>query len=70
MSDITKCSGSYVNKTYQLASDCECPFRDKCHRFTATSHQYRQSYFCEAPLKFSEDNVPSCEHYWDNKDYE
>lgn len=48
MADITMCRGT------------DCPNKDSCYRFTATSNKYRQSYFVEVPLK--SDNT--CNEYW------
>ena len=48
MADITKCKGT------------NCPNKETCYRFTATSNEYRQSFFVEVPLK--SDNT--CDEYW------
>lgn len=47
MSDITKCEGT------------GCPHKENCYRFTATPHEFRQSYFVESPIKDGK-----CEYYW------
>ena len=46
MPDIAMCSGE------------ECPFKEKCYRFTAKPSEY-QSYFVEPPIKDGK-----CDHYW------
>jgi len=48
MSDITMCKGT------------NCPYKEKCRRYTATPNEYRQSYFAEAPIQ--KDNT--CQFYW------
>lgn len=48
MPDITMCSGGL------------CPMKKTCVRFASIPSEYRQSYFCEIPIK--EDG--SCEYYW------
>lgn len=56
MADITKCA----NKTCQL--------RDKCYRFTANSNSFRQA--C-ANFDYNTINkVTTCDHFWDNEEYE
>jgi hypothetical protein len=63
MSDITKCSGvlwgdgAVENVVY-------CPMKDQCYRYTVPENSYRQSYFCEPPIKQGEDGVVSCRHFW------
>lgn len=50
--DITMCFGAY------------CPIKETCYRYTATSSEWRQSFFVESPIK--EDNT--CEYFmeiWD-----
>ena len=49
MADITMCSGK------------GCDLKDKCYRFTAPKSEFRQSYFCEPPIKDGK-----CDMYWDN----
>jgi len=49
MADITMCSGEV------------CDLKDKCYRFTAPKSKFRQSYFCEPPIKDGK-----CDIYWDN----
>ncbi len=54
--DITKCKGS-IGAT-------DCPYKDKCFRYTAKTDEYAQSYFMELPLKDGK-----CDHYWgENED--
>ena len=54
MTDICCCSGE------------DCPFKEKCFRFTAKRSQY-QSFFCEAPI---EKETNTCKHfYFDAKRY-
>lgn len=47
MPDITMCSGK------------DCPFRDKCYRYTAEPDEYWQAYFSEPPIKDGK-----CDYYW------
>lgn len=47
MSDITKCDGT------------DCPFKEKCYRYTAVSNEYRQSTFVTPPIKDGK-----CEMFW------
>jgi len=49
--DITMCSGK------------DCPFKEKCYRYTAPSNEHWQSYFTEVPLREDE----TCDKFWDNK---
>ena len=49
MADITKCEG--IN----------CPLKNNCYRFTATSNEFRQSYFAEIPIK-----TGKCGYFWEN----
>jgi hypothetical protein len=52
MADITMCKGG------------ECPFKEKCKRFTATANEYYQAYFIDVPY----DNY-KCDMYWgENQD--
>ena len=53
MADITMCEG------------LNCLQKENCHRFTAKTNPYRQSYFANIPLK----KDGTCDHFWDNKDY-
>jgi hypothetical protein len=53
MPDITMCKG-------QIGA-IDCPYKEKCHRFTAKADKYGQSYFMELPLKNNK-----CDHYWGN----
>jgi hypothetical protein len=53
MADITMCSGG------------GCPMKNNCYRHTATANEYRQSYFCEVPVKEGE-----CEYFSPNEVYE
>ena len=46
MPDITMCTG------------IDCPFKDQCHRYTATPSEY-QYYFADPPIKDGK-----CDHYW------
>lgn len=39
VTDITKCTGE------------NCPFKDRCYRFTAKADEYRQAYFGELRLR-------------------
>jgi len=50
-SDITKCHGG------------GCPFKDMCHRYTATADEQYQSYFMTPPFTV-EHGKPSCEMFW------
>ena len=47
MADITMCSGK------------GCDVKNKCYRFTAPKSEFRQSWFCECPLKDGK-----CDMYW------
>ena len=47
MADITKCVGT------------DCPKKESCYRFTAPVTDFRQSWFCECPLKDGK-----CDMYW------
>jgi hypothetical protein len=49
--DITKCLG-------QIKA-IDCPYKEKCYRFTAKEDELYQSYFMELPLKDGK-----CDHYW------
>jgi hypothetical protein len=49
--DITKCLG-------QIGA-IDCPYKEKCYRFTAKGDELYQSYFMELPLKDDK-----CDHYW------
>jgi hypothetical protein len=54
--DITKCLG-------QIGA-IDCPYKEKCYRFTAKGDELYQSYFMELPLKDGK-----CDHYWgENED--
>jgi hypothetical protein len=37
----------------------DCPYKEKCYRYTATPNEYRQSYFTTPPIKDGK-----CEMYW------
>lgn len=50
-SDITMCKGG------------KCPFKDVCHRYTASPNELYQSYFMKPPFKISK-GKPSCEMFW------
>lgn len=53
MTDITKCNGA------------GCSLKNDCYRFTAPSHEYRQSIFVVAPVVTDElTGEQSCEEYW------
>ena len=45
--DITMCMGT------------DCPYKEKCYRYTAKSNEYRQSFFSVAPIKEGK-----CGYYW------
>jgi hypothetical protein len=45
--DITMCEGK------------NCPFSNKCYRYTAEPSKYMQSYFIEPPIKDGK-----CDYYW------
>ena len=66
MSDITKCTGSLTTAVDGIVGVCEK--RDTCYRYTAKANQHRQSYFCEAPVKWesknSLDKQQVCQYYW------
>jgi hypothetical protein len=47
MPDISMCSGD------------GCPIKERCHRFTATPNEYRQSYFVNPPYENGK-----CVYYW------
>jgi len=49
MADITKCQGG------------DCPVKEKCYRYTAPVSDFRQSWFCEYPLKKGK-----CDYFYDN----
>jgi hypothetical protein len=52
MADITMCKGG------------ECPFKEKCKRFTATADEHWQSYFIDIPYEDGK-----CDMYWgENQD--
>jgi len=56
MADITMCSGT------------DCPFKYRCYRAMANSHELYQAYFTVPPYK---ELTGSCEHFWDlDKGYE
>ena len=48
MADITKCRGD------------GCKNKERCYRYTATSNEYRQSYFINVPLK----KDGTCDELW------
>ncbi len=48
--DITKCTGVLTTSADGIVGTCEK--RETCYRYTAEANQHRQSYFCEAPLKW------------------
>lgn len=48
MADITMCNGK------------NCELAQTCYRYKANPSQYRQSYFCETPIKDGK-----CDHYWE-----
>lgn len=50
MADITKCVGT------------DCSQKESCYRYTAPVSDFRQSWFCECPLK----SDGKCDMYWDN----
>lgn len=52
MADITMCKGE------------GCPLKDRCHRHTAVSNEYRQAYFNTSPY---DSEKKECEHFWDNE---
>ncbi len=56
MADISKCKGT------------KCPFKEKCHRHTATDSQY-QSYLCTPPIHDEGAEPDKCEMFWDNTGY-
>lgn len=49
--DITMCKGG------------KCPFKDMCHRYTATPDELYQSWFTKPPFKIDK-GKPSCEMFW------
>ena len=50
MADITKCVGT------------DCPLKESCYRYLAPVTEWRQSWFCECPLKDGK-----CDMYWEVK---
>lgn len=52
MTDITKCLGT------------DCPFKERCYRFTAPSNRLRQSYFTEIPFDKEKNE---CKEFYDRK---
>ena len=48
MADITMCNGKY------------CELAQTCYRYKAEPSKYRQSYFCETPIKDGK-----CDYYWE-----
>ena len=54
MPDISKCDGK------------NCPLKEKCYRFTATSDKYGQSYFSEPPFTIVEEKF-NCNYFWNNE---
>lgn len=48
MADITMCNGR------------NCELRETCYRYNANTSKYRQSYFCETPIKNGK-----CHYYWE-----
>lgn len=50
MADITMCYGK------------DCPFKYRCYRAMAKSHEMYQAYFAIAPYDAEKG---SCEHFWD-----
>lgn len=55
MADITACEGK------------DCPFKDKCYRYTCPKNPYRQSYFVEIP--FDKDKA-DCKYFSPNSKVE
>jgi len=51
MADITMCVGT------------NCPQKESCYRYTAPVSDFRQSWFCECPLK----SDGKCDMYWGEK---
>lgn len=51
MPDITMCEG------------VDCPWKERCHRYTAEPSEYRQSYFVESPGKKVEE-LFYCGYFW------
>jgi len=51
MSDITKCDGK------------DCPVKEQCYRFSATPHEFMQSYFTDSPGEIV-DGKFQCDEYW------
>jgi hypothetical protein len=45
--DITLCVGT------------NCPYKEKCYRYTAKASEYRQSWFMKAPIKDGK-----CDMFW------
>ena len=45
--DITMCLGT------------DCPYKEKCYRYTAKANEYRQSWFMKAPIKDGK-----CDMFW------
>lgn len=54
MPDISMCLG--------ITTDRACPKRDRCHRFTSSSHGPAQSYFQGLPFE-EKDGVVECEMF-------
>lgn len=54
MPDITMCEGY------------DCPWKTKCHRFTAKPSNYRQAYFIDFPGKMVEE-LFTCDFFWGEK---
>lgn len=53
MADVTKCDGD------------NCPFKERCHRFTVPANPNWQSFFSETPINISKE-PDLCEMFWDN----
>lgn len=51
MSDITKCPGG------------DCPIKDKCYRFTASTDEFGQSYFKDPPFTIKNSHL-ICDMFW------
>ena len=61
MADITKCVGVLTTAQDGIVGKCEK--RESCYRYTAQANEFRQSYFCEAPLKYV-DKKQVCDYYY------
>lgn len=66
MPDITMCEGEGWDTSKGVNASWECPWKDGCHRHTATPTEYRQSWFLNMPGKFDRDGKFDCDNYQNN----